>query len=47
MEHNLRTVVVRPSGKIHAILPSNEWEVEDLVREIRAAATSEPPVQTP
>jgi protein SCO1/2 len=47
MEHNLRTVVVRPSGKIHAILPSNEWEVEDLVREIRAAATSEPPVQKP
>lgn len=41
MEHNLRTVVVRPSGKIQAILPSNEWEVEDLIKEIRAAAASE------
>ena len=38
MEHNLRTVVVRPSGKIQAILPSNEWQSEDLIREIRAAA---------
>ena len=41
MEHNLRTVVVRPSGKIQAILPSNEWEVEDLIKEIRAAAAAE------
>lgn len=48
MEHNLRTVVVRPSGKIHAILPSNEWEVEDLLREIRAAAAAgEPPATKP
>jgi hypothetical protein len=31
-------VVVRPSGKIQAILPSNEWQSEDLIREIRAAA---------
>jgi protein SCO1/2 len=38
MEHNLRTVVVRPSGKIQAVLPSNEWQSEDLIREIRAAA---------
>jgi protein SCO1 len=42
MEHNLRTVVVRPSGKIQAILPSNEWQSEDLIREIRAAAAAEP-----
>lgn len=41
MEHNLRTVVVRPSGRIHAILPSNEWSVDDLVREVRAAATAD------
>jgi hypothetical protein len=41
-------VVVRPSGKIHAILPSNEWEVEDLLREIRAAAAAgEPPATKP
>ena len=42
MEHNLRTVVVRPSGKIQAVLPSNEWQSEDLIREIRAAAAAEP-----
>jgi protein SCO1/2 len=42
MEHNLRTVVVRPSGKIQAILPSNEWQSEDLIREIQAAAAAEP-----
>ena len=42
MEHNLRTVVVRPSGKIQAIIPSNEWQSEDLIREIRAAAAAEP-----
>ena len=38
MEHNLRTVVVRPSGKIHAVLNGNEWNVDDLIREIEAAA---------
>lgn len=43
MEHNLRTVVVRPSGRIHAILPSNEWSADDLIREIRAAAEAEAP----
>ncbi|MSU31091.1 MAG: redoxin domain-containing protein [Pedosphaera sp.] len=38
MEHNLRTVVVRPSGKIQAVINSNEWDVDDLIREIEAAA---------
>jgi len=48
MEHNLRTVVVGPSGKIQAILPSNEWEVDDLIKEIRAAAAaSETPAGKP
>jgi protein SCO1/2 len=47
MEHNLRTVVVRPSGQIQAVLPSNEWQLEDLLREIRAAASNESPAQKP
>lgn len=47
MEHNLRTVVVRPSGKIQAILPSNEWQLEDLIREIQAAASTEQSQQNP
>jgi protein SCO1/2 len=47
MEHNLRTVVVKPSGKIQAILPSNEWQLEDLIREIRAAASVEQSQQNP
>lgn len=38
MEHNLRTVVIRPDGKVHAILNSNEWEVDELIAEIEAAA---------
>lgn len=38
VEHNLRTVVVTPSGKIHAILNSNEWEVDELVNQIVEAA---------
>ena len=47
MEHNLRTVVVRPSGQLQAVLPSNEWQLEDLLREIRAAASNESPAQKP
>ena len=47
MEHNLRTVVVKPSGKIQAILPSNDWQLEDLIREIRAAASVEQTQQNP
>jgi protein SCO1/2 len=38
VEHNLRTVVVTPSGKVHAILNSNEWEVDELVSQIVEAA---------
>ena len=41
MEHNLRTVIVRPSGKIQAVINSNEWEVDDLLKEIAAAAKAD------
>ena len=43
----MRTVVVKPSGKIQAILPSNDWQLEDLIREIRAAASVEQSQQNP
>jgi protein SCO1/2 len=36
--HNLRTVVVDTKGIVRAVLPSNDWEVGDLVEAIVAAA---------
>jgi protein SCO1/2 len=35
--HNLRTAVIAPSGRITALLDSNAWTAEDLVRELKAA----------
>jgi protein SCO1/2 len=35
--HNLRTAVIAPSGRVSAILDSNAWTAEDLVRELKAA----------
>jgi protein SCO1/2 len=35
--HNLRTAVIAPSGRVTAILDSNAWTAEDLVRELKAA----------
>jgi protein SCO1/2 len=32
--HNLRTVVVDPSGHIRKIIPGNKWTVEEFVQEI-------------
>jgi protein SCO1/2 len=37
-DHNLRTVVVAPDGVIRRILIGNEWQPEDLMAEIVAAA---------
>jgi protein SCO1/2 len=39
-DHNLRTVVVDPEGKIRRILIGNEWQPADLVAEIVAAGGS-------
>lgn len=36
--HNLRTVVIDPAGKVQKIFIGNEWTPEELVAEIRAAA---------
>lgn len=35
--HNLATAVIRPDGKLQAVLRGNEWTALDLVREIEAA----------
>lgn len=36
--HNLRTVVIDPSGKVHSIFIGNDWTPEELIQEIKAAA---------
>lgn len=36
--HNLRTVVLNPEGRVHEIFIGNEWTPEDLAQSLRAAA---------
>ena len=38
INHNLRTVVLTASGKVHQILPENSWKPEDVARAIADAA---------
>jgi protein SCO1/2 len=38
INHNLRTVVVDPSGRVQAIFPENKWTPEELAAELRRAA---------
>ena len=38
INHNLRTVVFDTGGRVHTILPSNEWKAEELVEAIISAA---------
>ena len=35
--HNLRTVVIDPSGRLSTMLPGNDWRPADLVKELRRA----------
>ncbi len=35
--HSLRTAVISPDGKVSKILAGNEWTVNDLIREMKAA----------
>jgi protein SCO1/2 len=37
-DHNLRTVIVDPKGRINSIIIGNEWKVEDFVAEMKRAA---------
>ena len=39
-DHNLRTVVIRPDGRIHQIYIGNTWSPETLVRDIKDASTA-------
>ena len=40
--HNLRTVVIDPTGKVHKIFLSNEWQPQELADELlKAAAVSQ------
>lgn len=43
LNHNLRTVVINPRGRVQKILIGNEWTPEELETEIRAALTGAPP----
>jgi protein SCO1 len=38
ISHNLRTVVIDPSGRVQKIFTGNDWQPEDLVAEIVKAA---------
>ncbi|MGV3771651.1 MAG: SCO family protein [Verrucomicrobiales bacterium] len=41
-DHNLRTVVIDASGKVHKIFAGNEWTGEELAAEIAKAAAVKP-----
>lgn len=38
--HSLRTAVISPAGKVTKIFAGNEWTVNDLIRELKAATQS-------
>jgi protein SCO1/2 len=40
LNHNLRTIVVDPQGRVSKIIPSNEWDSPALVAALKAAAKS-------
>jgi protein SCO1/2 len=40
ISHNLRTIVIDPSGRIHRQLDGNDWKADELVRAIREACAS-------
>ena len=37
IEHNVRTVVVNPAGRVHHIFTGNEWTPDELVAEMKKA----------
>jgi protein SCO1 len=41
LNHSLRTAVVAPDGKVTKIFAGNEWTANDLLREMKAAMTTE------
>lgn len=45
--HNVRTVVIDPHGRIHKVFPDNEWKPAELVTALRGAMQASPPTPTP
>jgi protein SCO1/2 len=45
-DHNLRTVVIDASGRVHKIFIGNEWKAEDLKQEIEEAAQVPPEIRS-
>jgi len=41
INHSLRTAVIAPDGKVKKIFAGNEWTVNDLLREMKAAIPTE------
>ena len=41
--HSLRTAIVDPDGRVVKVFEGNEWTVEDVMRELRAAKPSAAP----
>lgn len=37
INHNLRTIVISPDGKVTKVFPGNEWTPQSLLRELEAA----------
>lgn len=44
--HNLRTIIIDPYGRIHKILIGNTWNPGDALQAIHTAASAEPPEKT-
>jgi protein SCO1/2 len=42
ISHNLRAVVIDPSGRVQKIFIGNDWKPEDLVAEVKKAAAARP-----
>jgi len=42
IQHNLRSIVIDPGGKVRKVFPENQWTPEELVREMKAAAIVSP-----
>jgi protein SCO1 len=42
LNHNLRTVVIDPKGRVHSIFIGNEWTAEELVAAMREAGAPSP-----
>lgn len=45
IDHNLRTAIIGPDGKLRANYVGNEWDVNEFIAEMKKAAAGEPIVQ--